>query len=400
MSLPPAADPPKSNVRHVECALLSGAGRSAIAVIGVRGRDAAAVIDHCFTATTDKRLDPGQIRYGTWLSSEDRQIASEHLVVTPITAESFEIHCHGGPAAIERILGDLSRYGATRIDSFAWDLDRSLLIGEARRVLAECLTARTAAIAMDQVRGALADWVTHWSDQLRERQGPTPELEKLRAAATVITGLANWTSRLAEPFRVVLLGPPNVGKSSLINAIVGYDRSITFDQPGTTRDVIQAETVIAGLPIQLSDTAGIRASAGGIEREGIARARTAAQRADLVLLVSAANESAAHEFGVSEPFSVGQWKNPPATLRVLNKSDLLPKGQNRPPRSLLTTATTGEGIPALLAAIATQLVPNPPQAGDPVAINRRQARLIQKLSLVPSAADATQLLSELWCPSG
>jgi tRNA modification GTPase len=246
----------------------------------------------------------------------------------------------------------------------------------------------------------LADWVTHWSDQLRERQGPTPELEKLRAAATVITGLANWTSRLAEPFRVVLLGPPNVGKSSLINAIVGYDRSITFDQPGTTRDVIQAETVIAGLPIQLSDTAGIRASAGGIEREGIARARTAAQRADLVLLVSAANESAAHEFGVSEPFSVGQWKNPPATLRVLNKSDLLPKGQNRPPRSLLTTATTGEGIPALLAAIATQLVPNPPQAGDPVAINRRQARLIQKLSLVPSAADATQLLSELWCPSG
>ena len=93
--------------------------------------------------------------------------------------------------------------------------------------------------------------------------------------------------RLAEPFRVVLTGPPNVGKSSLLNALVGFDRSITLDMAGTTRDVLHANTVIAGLPIQFSDTAGIRdhAAVETIEREGIRQAQLAAGNADLLLLV-------------------------------------------------------------------------------------------------------------------
>ncbi|MCH5378224.1 MAG: 50S ribosome-binding GTPase, partial [Planctomycetes bacterium] len=230
-------------------------------------------------------LSPGQVRFGTWVGAAvDTTTAGESVVVTPLVDGGIEIHCHGGSAAIQRIVADLQSCGVTPMEQDRWSRrDRSRLIREAEASLARCLTARTAAIAMDQVRGAMRNWA---SSRLESLAGGFVSPDRIRTEAEAMLRFAPLGLRLTDPFRIVLIGPPNVGKSSLLNAIVGYHRSITFDGAGTTRDVLHAETVIDGWPVRLSDTAGIRASAEPIEREGVVRARFAADQADLLIWVT------------------------------------------------------------------------------------------------------------------
>src|SRR5690606_38488713 len=124
---------------------------------------------------------------------------------------------------------------------------------------------------------------------------------------------------LDRPWRVVLAGPPNVGKSSLINAILGYRRSITLDQPGTTRDVLEAQTVIDGWPVRLSDTAGIRdAVECEIESAGIELAHGELQTADLVLWIRDAARFADADALPPPEGTVGR-----QVLEVVNKIDLV-----------------------------------------------------------------------------
>ena len=248
-----------------QCALLTGVGRSAVAVIGIHGPRAGDAIDQGFSPNTVAPYRAGQIRYGDW--------RGESVVVTPLGGELFEIHCHGGPAAASRIIEDLRGFGVQHVRQIQWRQQHTpLLIREANQVLASCLTARTAAIALDQVRGALLKWCERLLKNIEGIQGEVPD-EALREKIRVVAEWGSYGCRITEPFRVVLVGPPNVGKSSLINAIVGYDRSITMDVAGTTRDVLHADTVINGLPIRLSDTAGMRAADDEIERRGMELAR-------------------------------------------------------------------------------------------------------------------------------
>ncbi len=112
------------------------------------------------------------------------------------------------------------------------------------------------------------------------------------AREAVCQVLARWPigSHLVEPWRVVLAGPPNVGKSSLVNALVGYQRAIVYDAPGTTRDMVTAITALEGWPVELCDTAGLRSSREAIEAEGVRLARQAAAAADALVLVFSAQE--------------------------------------------------------------------------------------------------------------
>ncbi len=159
---------------------------------------------------------------------------------------------------------------------------------------------------------------------------------------------------LVQPWSVVIGGAPNVGKSSLVNALVGYTRSIVAATPGTTRDVVTTAIAIDGWPIELHDTAGLRDAAGAIEAEGIARARAAAARADLRLwLLDGACEPVL-------PVANG-WHT------VINKCDLPPAWDwLRVPESLHVSARTGAGVPDLCAAISRWLVPEPPAPGEAV----------------------------------
>lgn len=379
------------------CCVITGRGRGAVAVVAVHGPIAADAVDRCFRAVGQGALLAGQIRYGAWIGTSTSPLAAESVVVTPLQEGAFEIHCHGGPAATSRIVADLQDCGVRADDQQPWhDPHGDLLIDEARHVLMRCLTSRTAAIAMDQVRGAMRRWA---EAQVLGVQRADRSLEQIRGEARELLRFAPLGLHLADPYRVVLVGPPNVGKSSLLNAIVGYDRSITFDGAGTTRDVLHAETVIDGWPIRLSDTAGIRDSSEPIEREGVQRAMAMADRADLLLCVS---EPALLDSDADEPTQSLVRAAVDAgvpVIRVLNKSDLFlsPSGQSATDLGfdLLTNAVSGEGIDRLLDEIACRIGQPLPEPGWPVPVSARQANALQQLAAAATMEQTVDALHAL-----
>jgi tRNA modification GTPase len=154
---------------------------------------------------------------------------------------------------------------------------------------------------------------------------------------------------------VVIAGRPNVGKSSLTNRIVGYERALVFDQPGTTRDVVWASTAIDGWPVELADTAGIRSGSGDIESQGIERARAQLAAADLVVLVTDARGPCTEE----DLALMAEW---PEALLVANKVDLC--AGRASDSAIATSAKTGEGVERLLEEIARRLMPDIANEGD------------------------------------
>ena len=332
-------------------------------------------------------------------------VASESIVVIMRAEDQWEVHCHGGTAAIDRILADLNEVGIMSVKNEDWPhpwfaasvgpVTPSLLVREATAVLTQCQTVRTAAVAMDQVRGALHEWASHWiniadrsailraADEKAEDDRTPIGIDDLHREVRAILAYAAIGVRLTAPFRVVLSGRPNVGKSSLINAILGYDRSIATAIAGTTRDVLHAETVIDGLPIRLTDTAGIHDSGESIEREGISRALREASTADLVLAIQTPDTPA-----IADPAS------PTPRIDVLNKSDLLTT-KSSANDVIQTIATTGEGIDVLLAAIADRLTGAFPPAKSPVPLNERQVRCLEKLLDTTEPLRLTATLKEL-----
>ena len=173
---------------------------------------------------------------------------------------------------------------------------------------------------------------------------------------------------LTKPFRVVLAGAPNVGKSSLINALLGYGRSIVFNEPGTTRDVVSALTALDGWPVELSDTAGIRETSDILEAAGVERTSRQLAAADLIVWVTDASAG-------TSPALPAVTATP--ALIVRNKIDLLPS----PPgdsQTLCVSATTGTGMEALKASIVSRLVCNPPAPGEPIPFTASQIAMLQR----------------------
>ncbi|HEX3313792.1 MAG TPA: GTPase, partial [Gemmataceae bacterium] len=158
---------------------------------------------------------------------------------------------------------------------------------------------------------------------------------------------------LDRPWRVVIAGVPNVGKSSLVNALAGFARSIVSPTAGTTRDVVTTRTALDGWPIELCDTAGQRTSTHTVESAGIERARAAAAAADCLVWVLDGSTT------FVEP---GR-----ADLVVVNKVDL-PAAWHVGAAMLPVSAATGHGLDVLTRAIVDHLVPHPPEAGEAVPV--------------------------------
>ena len=184
----------------------------------------------------------------------------------------------------------------------------------------------------------------------------------------------------------MIAGRPNVGKSSLINALLGYQRSIVYDQPGTTRDVVTATTAIDGWPVQLIDTAGLRDSADTIEAEGVKRARDQMSSADLLLQVS----------DLSQPWQEpAAYDEPPPRLWIHNKADL-PRHDGLPrPDGLEVSAEKGMGLASLIELVSRNLVPLPPDPGEAVPFLPQQITALRAarhlLDTRQTAAAAKQL---------
>lgn len=360
-------------------AVVTPSGRGAVAVVVVEGTGAVPLVDACFRPASGKglaRRAVGRIAFGRWTTGNAvRKEVGEEVVACRKSESQVEVHCHGGVAAVARILDDLANRGAQIVDWRSWRMPRThdSIEAEADIALAAATTERAARVLLDQRQGALRRAANRAIEAL-----DSGRLDEATAIVARLLDRYRIGRHLAAAWRVVLAGPPNVGKSSLINCLLGYERAIVFDQPGTTRDVVSAATALDGWAIELSDTAGLRESDDALERAGVERARAQIERADLVVLVSCRVPSCAL------PSSV-------PILHAHNKSDLLSDAEihtaaSVEPDVLYTSAKTGRGIAELAAAIVSRLVAEPPSSGEAVPFTERQAGCLQRAAAAFRAA--------------
>ncbi len=186
-----------------------------------------------------------------------------------------------------------------------------------------------------------------------------------RAAAAIrldhLLATWSWGQYLERPIRVLITGPPNVGKSSLINALLGYQRAVVSPIPGTTRDLVQQATVIAGWEFNLTDSAGWRATTDDLEARGIQKIALAAADADLILAIRAAGPDASPVQGDTTGRPTDSLSTAVPTLVLLNKIDLYPSTEARVPAAAGTlwpvSARTGQGLDAVVAALVSAVLP-------------------------------------------
>jgi tRNA modification GTPase len=339
---------------------LTAQGRGAIAVVRVWGPRALEIADAVFRPVRGLRL--AESRRGVLRLGHIGHGLGDEVVVVVLDEEppAVEVQCHGGAAAVALVMETLQAAGAS--SRVAAPLARSVrdhpFAEHALADLARAPTLLTAEILLDQAHGALRNELVRISHSVGDKPNlALSDLDTLIHRAEI--GL-----RLLDGWRVVIAGRPNVGKSRLFNALVGFDRAIVDPTPGTTRAVVSLRASFGGWPVALADTAGLRAAFDPIESIGIERSRREQRQADLIVLVldrSQPLQAIDHELIAT---------NAEAIL-VGNKSDLPPAwtdGEFRPRSTaiVMVSAASGNGLENLIAAIVHRLVPQRPPEGGAV----------------------------------
>jgi tRNA modification GTPase len=376
----PAPEP----LTRVAC--LTPPGHGALATLGLHGPRAWGAACELFRLRSGAALPevPGPGRF--WLGRAGAGVADD-VVLAVKHAEPvwLELHCHGGREVVRFLLELFEARGLSVCtwQEFLRHTAPDPIRAAAAAALAAATTARAAAILLDQYQGALG--------QALDAVLAALDGEHTAAAEELLAGLDRRSElglHLAAPWRVTVAGAPNVGKSSLVNAIAGYQRSVVAATPGTTRDVVTTQLALDGWPVELADTAGLRGEAGAVEVQGIRQAREAARAADLCLWVLDAS---------AEPVWPGADAGP--VRLVVNKVDLPPAwGLARAEGAPRVSARTGEGVAGLCAAVARWLVPEPPPPGAAVPFTAEQVGAITEAHRHLTgghAAEARRALSPL-----
>ena len=316
-----------------------------------------------------------------------------------------EFQCHGGRAVVDAVLAALKLVDGLRIAQpgeftrRAFEngrIDLTEAEGLADLIEAETETQRKAALAMAE--GGLRRQVEHWQQQVLtfsaraevaidyvDEDDVGPDSELLEDAGMLASELRSWLERprvepLKDGVRVVVAGPPNAGKSSLLNAIAGDERAIVTSIPGTTRDHIEVPLLLDGLPILLTDTAGLRETDEPVERIGVERARSIVEDADVLLWLGDPADAPSH----------------PRLVQVHPRADL-PERANASAQSLAVSSVTGQGLKPLLARVK-ELGESFLPAEGAIALNRRQATQISEahnaLLDLPAAGGDPVLIAE------
>lgn len=341
-----------SEITYVSC--LTPPGRAAIATLALCGPQSWEVVRQLFRTPGGKPL-PELPAPGRYLFGRLGHDAADDVILAVKRTEPIpwlEFHTHGGREIVTYLLGLFTAQGAKQCSwpEFHAVVSGDRLQGFAAGALAEARTSRIAAILLDQYNGAFAAEINCILDALKRGNG-----NDARQRLGGLVARAPLGRRLTQPWRVALAGAPNVGKSSLINALAGFERSVVAPTPGTTRDAVTTHVAINGWPVELIDTAGFRADPEPLEEQGMFRAREAIASADLLLWLI-------------DPISaVGPPNDLTSKARVvLNKVDLMQMSERTPGEILRVSALTGTGIANLADHIAQWLVPHPPSPGSAV----------------------------------
>ncbi len=341
------------------CACSTPPGTSGIAMIRVSGEGAGKILDRCVKiirtssdATSVSQMPGYTSAYADFFdpangNSIDKIIITRYVAPHSYTgSEMADISCHGGSAVKQEILSVLTDNGMRYADpgeftktAFAMG---KLDINEAEAVMNVINAESSAALraANSQLNGRLSSRLAEAEERLYRAMAliemivefpehdDTPEnddevVRLTRQARDITASLRDSYAKgriLTESMRVVLCGMPNSGKSSLLNALAGYDRAIVTDIPGTTRDTLELLTQINGIPVTLIDTAGIRQTGDKVEAIGVERARKACDEADIVVYLAACDENEEEILRQMRELYSGK-DNSNVTL-VFSKSDL------------------------------------------------------------------------------
>ena len=357
-------------------------GTGALAIVRLSGPQAVAAVAACFRGADLRRVASHTAHHGHVMAGSE---PIDDVVVTVFRAprsytgeDCVEITCHGNPRLAARIVGALldgdppvaaagpgeftkRAFLSGRLDLTQAEAVADLIRGSADTALRGARARLDGAVAalVEPIREGLLDAQSELEVELdfAEEEGDPADRGAVRARLAAVAELLAQAA--ADPLcaelpcdgvNAAIVGPPNVGKSSILNRLAGSERAIVDAAPGTTRDVIREDLSIAGMHVRLCDTAGIRVGAGGVERAGIARTREAAAQADVAILVGDARTG----FAARVRAEVEEVIAADRLLPVLNKADLLGGAAPAPPPpggALLVSARTGAGIAELAAAL-------------------------------------------------
>jgi tRNA modification GTPase len=421
--------------------------QGSVGIVRVSGDLALQIAQTLFHAPGKQIWDTHRIIYGYIHHPQTQELVDEALLLIMKAPRSYtredvvEFHCHGGIMAVQQVLQLCLVNGARLAQPGEFTL-RAFLNGRLDLTQAESIADLVGAFSPQAAQAALAGIVGKLArpiQQLRanclnilaeiearidfeEDLAPLDdnyiisEIEKIKAQVTSILATSAKGELLRTGLKIAIVGRPNVGKSSLLNAWSQSDRAIVTDLPGTTRDVVESQLVVAGIPVQVLDTAGIRDTIDQVEKIGVERSRRAASVADLVLLTIDASAGWTQQ----DQEIYQQVKHRPLIL-VINKIDIIEEAEiknlesqiqncivkcdnvdthtfNMIP-SIFAAAAKNIGIDALETAILAKVQKGIQAADMDIAINQRQAAALIKAKTSLEQVQATilqQLPLDFW----
>lgn len=388
--------------------------QGSVGIVRLSGKEAIAIGHLLFHAPGQQTWATHRILYGYIRHPQTQQLVDEALLLIMQSPRSYtredvvEFHCHGGIMPVQQVLQLCLEAGAKLAQPGEFTL-RAFLNGRLDLTQAESIadlvgsrSPAAAQAALVGLQGKLAvpiralrstclDILAEIEARIDFEEDLPPldeaaviaQLEQVLTEVSRILATAERGELLRSGLKVAIVGRPNVGKSSLLNAWSKSDRAIVTDLPGTTRDVVESQLVVSGIPVQVLDTAGIRETSDQVEIIGVERSHRAAKLADLILLTIDASTG----WTKADSAIYQQVQHRPLIL-VINKIDLAPNSNPSYPNTIKhivkAAAALNQGIDNLEKAILETIHADNLQAADlDIAINQRQAAALTaaKISL-------------------